>query len=211
MEQSHPGSRVRRSGGLAAALALLVAGLAGESGAQTPLYQWIDRDGVVRYTPDPGRVPGGYPSVLVEPGMALPAPRATAAAAEPAAEPPLGTSSESDPFNAPEQARRVQSESIGGTGSSPAEPAPSVATDAAPQPVAGTGMSPSEIDARIQELEEAIARDEDALKDLISQTSSGQGDPVRNSDELREIGRRLPELQADLRALRDRRARSPEP
>ena len=63
----------------------------------------------------------------------------------------------------------------------------------------------SELDARIRALEELISRDEQALNALIS-AEAGEGDSLAESAELREIARRLPGLQANLRALREQRA-----
>ena len=68
-------------------------------------------------------------------------------------------------------------------------------------------VEPSEFDAEISELEETIARDTEALKVMISQPATGDGDPLADSEELREIARRLPDLQAHLNRLRDQRAR----
>jgi hypothetical protein len=58
-------------------------------------------------------------------------------------------------------------------------------------------------DPRIRELEEAIARDEEIVKQLISAPASGEdGDSPLGNEQLREIAMRLPKLQAELRALR---------
>jgi hypothetical protein len=171
-----------------------------------PLYQWVDGEGVVRYTPDPDRVPRSRRAtmVLVRPGTPAPAPTASAGsepAPLPTGLPPAATSTPerspegasdqagqgADPFNAPGRARRVVSERI-------EEPAPR------------GGSAPTALDAQIRELEAAIARDQEALMALIGEASPEGADPADDSDELREIARRLPALQADLRALRERRA-----
>jgi hypothetical protein len=72
--------------------------------------------------------------------------------------------------------------------------------EAAPPP----GADP--LDVRIAELEARIEADEDALKALISDPE--QAAELRSSPRLREIGTRLPELQAELEELRLERARA---
>lgn len=78
----------------------------------------------------------------------------------------------------------------------------------APRPGAGEPAEvpapPSALDRRIAELEARIAEDEETLKQLISDPK--MADTLRSSPELREIGDRLPALQAELRALREQRA-----
>jgi uncharacterized coiled-coil protein SlyX len=167
------------------AVALAALALAAPAGADEGrrLYRYTDDDGVVRYTPDPGRA-GGAQVELVEPGMSMP-PAAVVAPPAPAAAPVAPGEFEPEPFNAPESARPVS-----------AEPA-----------VASAAAGPSPLDARIAEMEAAIARDEETLKSLVSTPVEGESDPLLDSDELREIARRLPELQANLEALRQQRAR----
>ena len=98
-----------------------------------------------------------------------------------------------DPWSAPEAAQRVQVEHL--------------------DPGTGTGSAvASPLDGRILELEQAMARDEEAIKKLISAPSGGEGtDSPVDSSELREIAGRLPELQAELRTLRARRGAAPAP
>ncbi|HEY5656862.1 MAG TPA: ABC transporter C-terminal domain-containing protein [Myxococcota bacterium] len=62
------------------------------------------------------------------------------------------------------------------------------------------------LERRIAELEIQIARDEEALKVLISDPAAAP--ELRNSEELAEIAARLPERQAELRALRAQRDRA---
>jgi uncharacterized coiled-coil protein SlyX len=64
---------------------------------------------------------------------------------------------------------------------------------------------PAELAARIRELEAAIARDEETLLELISAEKGGVlADDY--SGRMREIAERLPAMQAELRALYERRA-----
>ena len=89
--------------------------------------------------------------------------------------------------------------------------------DASPAAVAP--MTDDERDARIRELEAAIAVEEEALRELISGDPVGRDDPLITSDEMREIANRLPALQDELRgllrareisSLREKRAREPQ-
>jgi hypothetical protein len=64
----------------------------------------------------------------------------------------------------------------------------------------------ADLDRRIAELEVAVARDEEILKLLISDPEATEG--LRSSEELSEISKRLPGRQAELRALREERARA---
>ena len=69
----------------------------------------------------------------------------------------------------------------------------------------GTGPAPTsadERDARIRELEAAIAKEEEALRVLISAGPTEGGDPLITSDEMRGIANRLPVLQDEIRGLR---------
>src|SRR5690606_25566729 len=64
------------------------------------------------------------------------------------------------------------------------------------------------IDAQIAEVEAKIARDEEAMLELISATE-GEGAPqgsLVDDARFRDLAQRLPRLQADLERLRERRA-----
>jgi hypothetical protein len=71
---------------------------------------------------------------------------------------------------------------------------------AAPPPPAPAPLSPDQLSRRA-EIEAQIARDQEALKDLISRAEVEGDEPLRSSPELREIASRLPALQAELRDL----------
>ena len=161
--------------------------LAASPAADAAVYQWTDEDGVVRYTADPSRIPGPQRATMVrvEPGMAP-------ATAPPTAPLPVvpgsgATQFEADPFNAPEQARTLEEVDV-----------------AAPGPRAQDVAVPPQSSARRAELVARIAKDEERLKALISSTSPDGSAPLVDSSELREIARRLPALQAELRALDER-------
>jgi hypothetical protein len=171
-----------KHGAVLAALAGFALGIALPSvaiGAQqneSELYRWLDRHGVVRYTPDLSRIPKARRSTVVRvvpPSTPVPATRVAPAA------PVVG----SDPFNAPDQVGKVDAQDL--------------ATDAALG-----GSSWPELDARIAELEILVAKDEEALKVMISTPQTGNHDPLIDSEELREIGARLPVLQGELAELK---------
>jgi uncharacterized coiled-coil protein SlyX len=144
--------------------------------SESELYRWLDRHGVVRYTTDLSRIPNARRSTVIR--VVPPSiPTATSRAA-PAAPVP-GT----DPFNAPGQVPQVDAQDL--------------ATDAA----AGGGSWP-ELDARIAELEILVAKDEEAIKEMVSTPQTGDYDELIDSEELREIGARLPVLQGELAELK---------
>jgi hypothetical protein len=181
---------------LAAATAGLALGLALPAAADdeegAALYRWSDERGAVRYTPDPGRIPRSRraDAQRVEPGAPLPG-AVNAPAAPPAPEPP----------GAPSGSSPVPPEPV-------APPEPTAPVEASPPP----GQSDaSDLDARIRELEATIARDEEALEAMIARPAQGGDAPLAQSPELREIARRLPALQAELRRLRTERAAQQRP
>ncbi len=182
--------RIARCGALALGLAVWGAATP-QSAEPAALYQWTDAQGVIRYTPDPARIPGDRRSTMVRvdpstPGMEPPA------TALP--EPDLGLQRDDDvvtgpaPFNAPQRAGRVETVDVGAT--------PSRETTAS-----------RALEARRLELQDAIDADEEALKALISGEPADGSDTLIDSEELREIARRLPELQRELDAIDAKRRR----
>jgi hypothetical protein len=160
------------------------------------LYRWLDRYGAVRYTPDLSRIPNSRRNTVVRvvPGTK---PQEATLAAQPGAmtiptpgeKPPSATAAlgtalpDADPFNAPAEARRVRSQ------------------DLAPGTSFG-GNSWPELDARIAELEDLVAQDEETIKQMVSAPASEGYDELIHSTELREIAARLPILQGELDELR---------
>jgi len=67
------------------------------------------------------------------------------------------------------------------------------------------------LDARIAELEAEVRRDEDVLKDLISDPDTDADTPLFDRPAFLEISQRLPELQSQLDALRSQRERLERP
>jgi hypothetical protein len=63
------------------------------------------------------------------------------------------------------------------------------------------------LDDRIAMLEDQVGRDQSALQNILSQPRESDGPRVADRTDFREIAQRLPKLQADLKALRERRTR----
>jgi hypothetical protein len=148
----------------------------GAQQSETELYRWLDRHGVVRYTTDLNRIPNSRRSTVVR---VVPRSIPTANTRIAPAAPVPGA----DPFNAPGQVPTVDTQDL--------------ATDTA----LGSGSWP-ELDARIAELEVLVAKDEESIKEMISVPQIGDYDELIDSEELREIGARLPVLQAELAELK---------
>ena len=199
--------------------ALCLALCSAPAGAE--LWRWVDADGVVRYTPNPERVPGQQRSSMarVEPGMPAVAPMAVAPMAATPAEPaPLYVPADefsfaADPFNAPNRAQTLRGSDVpeplepsataplGAERASTATSVPPTLPTATPK-TAPSIPNPPPLDAAQREHRDALAaqieRDENTLKALISSGQARAGEP---SDELREIAKRLPQLQAEMREL----------
>jgi hypothetical protein len=212
--------------------------------AAAEVWQWTDAHGVGRYTPNPDRVPSERRGsmVKVEPGMKLPDPVPPTDPAGPSVmyAPPDEVPFDSDPFNAPEQARSLHGTDF----PEPATPRPAPAPGSSPGPDRGTPVPSgapagaasagaataavrnratpdaprpappppppltAEQRSRRAELEALIAADEEALKVLISRAPN-EAEDHEKSAELREIARRLPDLQAELRSLERGRSEPP--
>jgi hypothetical protein len=215
--------------GVLAALSLAGAAAAADEPA-VRVWQWTDRAGVVRYTPDRDRVPGYARDAAVEirPGQGPPPttpvyfepdPRAPVVAvpdATPEATPPPAAArpaAVAGPDTSPTPAAAVPD-----TAPAPAaavhdgSPAPAVAVPDTPPVEAGplAAAQPAvaappgdDLDERIRQLETQIQADEEALKQLISAADSSAD--VEVSPELRAIAERLPRLQAQLASLQQRR------
>jgi len=191
MEWLHRDRTPRRAAALAAGAGLALALSSVATGAQQSepeLYRWLDRHGVVRYTTDLSRIPDSRRSTVVRvvPQAAAPAPSSVAPTIPAAATAPIAGSvavPDADPFNAPGQARTVD------------------AQDLAPGTALG-GSSWPELDDRIAELEVLVAQDEEAIKEMVSKPQTGDHDELIDSEELREIGARLPVLQGELAELK---------
>ncbi len=140
--------------------------------SETELYRWLDRHGVVRYTTDLGRIPDARRSTVIR---VVPPSIPTATTRVAPAAPIVGE----DPFTAPGQARNTGAQA----------------------PALGGGSWP-ELDARIAELEILVAKDEEAIKEMISTPQTEGHDELIDSEALREIGARLPVFQGELAELK---------
>jgi len=172
------GARWLVAGGLVFAIALPCAARAAQQG-EVELYRWLDRHGVVRYTTDLGRIPKSRRSTVVR---VIPESTAATSVAPPAPTAPLPgvvPAADADPFSAPGQVSNV-----------------------APQAAAPASGSWPELDARIAELELLVAQDEERIKQMVSAPQVGDHDELIDSEELREIGARLPVLQGELAELK---------
>ncbi len=151
----------------------------GAQQGETELYRWLDRHGVVRYTTDLGRIPKSRRSTVVR---VVPQSTATTPVAPPAPAVPLPglvPAADADPFSAPGQI-----------------------TNVTPQASTAATSSWPELDARIAELELLVAQDEERIKQMVSAPQVGDDDDLIDSEELREIGARLPVLQGELAELK---------
>ncbi len=86
-----------------------------------------------------------------------------------------------------------------------ADDAPVPAAEAAAAPETKV-FDPGALDARIRELEAAIARDGETLKAWVAAGPDAGSASFDQSPELREIAGRLPRLQSELSELRQKRA-----
>lgn len=163
---------------------------------QASFYKWVDENGVAHYTTDPERIPAalrdglrqlGHPGDDLERGTDTTAPKDTdwwvvRDAPTQTTRDNRGVDPVLDPYTVGPQAR------------------------------AERGKARAALDEQIATLEQEISRDEDFLKDLISDPVNA-ADPLAIGDDpdFREVARRLPGLQADLRTLREERERLDEP
>jgi len=136
---------------------------------------------------------------------AIPAPLAVPSASivpvdSPSAEPAPGTSTNAvaAPGNVPGAAAGAV-DAPSDRAAAVAVPSPTSPSEAhpAPQPAAADST-------REQQLSAAIAADQERLKALLAAPRVPGDTALVDSPQLREIARRLPELQAELRALRER-------
>lgn len=205
--------------------ALLLATNAVPSASAAQVYKWVDENGVTHYTTDPETIPsdlrgrwkrvegsarGGEeaPEVEGEELEALPGPKPPQGEAFPAEEVeqvsiPGPLREQAEPMARPQAAPAlVPSESV-----RPRPRLESPSPRSAPPPPVEAGPVTGKTDSRrekteqLAELEAQLARDREALKRLVG------GDRVEGNEwlqdpELRELARRLPQLQAEIDALR---------
>lgn len=183
----HTAPRSRRV--LVSGLVLLLgvaAACGGASGGPARLYLWTDEEGGVHYTAQQSAIPRAYRRSA----------RSVVPGGSEGPEDTGGLALATDP-----------AQSVSDTGAVPAAlDAADPGRDAEAKSVEAGPPSTTELDARIREVEAAIARDQEALKVLIAEDPAEGADSLAQSEPLREIAHRLPGLQAELRSLRAQRA-----
>jgi hypothetical protein len=223
--------RCGRFARLASVLALLLGGSATQA-ERAVVYRWFDESGVAHYTTQRGRIPSAFrdaaqevgavvapspappappPPVALQPSPETPTPVALPPPIEAPA--PVAAPPPSAPRLAPEdefeEAPLGSHEAAGAASPRAATPAPD-ADVAAPPPPEPSPLPPADasaLDERIRVLEEQVSRDQAAIQNILSEPRES-GDPrVADRPDLRELAQRLPKLQADLKALREQRAR----
>lgn len=154
--------------------------------------------------PLPSPTPATTPAPIAAPDpVAAPAPVA-APVPVPAPAPVASPPQELAPAAAPPAPAAAPAPTLGS--GDPAGPASTTPHREAPS-IPAPAPDPAAADAaREQQLAAAIAADQETLKALISAPAVPGEAPLTDSPQLREIARRLPELQAELAALRERRA-----
>jgi hypothetical protein len=219
-----------------AVLASAPAGVAEEEAARPRIYKWVDENGIAHYTTDRSKIPSNLRGRIrsaedarreaqSERAAQTDAPaEATAPAAASsdagtsappsdagfgAAVPPVAVPPPADTTRGSGSAPRSDAWSVRDAG--PDEPAASdVRGSGVPQPDPEREARARELEAQIASLEVEMAKDEERLKQLISDAREpveGQPAPLYGVPELEELARRFPKLQADLSALRAERRR----
>lgn len=185
---------------VAVVLSLAPVPLPAEDESGPTLYKWVDENGIAHYTTDPERIPETLRKRV----------RKLRPPTEPAREP--APTKEKDEtwaeYDAPPEVEEetVRSVPFGAEGERPA------ASEAGPPPVSS---EPPALDRRIAALEAEIEREQSVLKALISEPDAKDAAALANDPAFRASARRLPELQEELRRLREQRrtgeASSPPP
>jgi hypothetical protein len=171
------------------------------------IYKWIDENGIAHYTTDRSRIPSGLRLRSEAPG-------------ERSGREGVAPRPARDEFDSWAQRDRQPSGTVSGDvwddGSEGLPGAASSESRFAEEPrgdASATGFTAerNDLDARIAELEAVIAEDEEAIKSLISDVGGGGALDRGDDPEFRSIAARLPKYLAELRALRERRARLESP
>jgi len=181
--------------------------------ARADTYKWVDADGFTHYATSLADVPSEYRGaveVIPPPPTGVPNPSSARPPAPPAPPPAPAavepTPAQPAPALAPETTTPSVDAAPPGTNEAPA-PVPAPAPAGAP----GESAAPraerapiASIDPRQQEiaqLEAAIERDREELRNLVS-TPRWDASELASDPHVREIAERLPRLQAELAALR---------
>jgi hypothetical protein len=188
------------------------------------IYRWIDAQGIAHYTANLDRVPRAVRGRLevVDPAGTAPTPAADPGWVARDAAPAAGSgTTERGEARVEPGARSPWSESSASSGSTTSTASTGSAgstgstgsTGSAGSSARGSG-SPSasgadgaSLDTRIASLADAVERDEEALKTMLSEAPTEGAPALRERPDFRTIAQRLPRLQSDLRSLRDQRDR----
>ncbi len=167
--------------------------------APAPVAQPIDAP-PVEEAPTPSsaapEAPAAAPPPVEAPRAAAPVIATPQLLAPPSDIPPA----EAPPHAAPQSAN----ESAGVTSAvAPTRAAESTPSSAQPPVAAPVAAPPADVALLEQQLKAAIAADQETLKSLLAAPTAPGATGLVDSPELRAIARRLPELQAQLRALRE--------
>jgi hypothetical protein len=177
------------------------------------IYKWVDENGIAHYTTDRKRIPSNLRNRIrdadsIRAEQAAPA-AASRARAQDAARTDAGLAR---PAPKSDEVWAVRDEGTGSEAESVARGGFTESGDpdgsAAPIPEdPATRAERADLDNRIATLEQELARDEERLKQLISDArpEAEQPVPLYRDPELEEIATRFPQIQADLAALRARR------
>jgi hypothetical protein len=136
---------------------------------QAEIWQWTDAEGVIRYTPNPDRIPDGRRSTMVKvaPGMPLVTKPEEPPDAPAIAGPPGDF--EADPFNAPQRARSVEVTEV---------PEPAWAVDSAPPDAADTAAAAAAgagAQTPSDEIDPWVTPESDAAADTASAAEAAAG------------------------------------
>jgi hypothetical protein len=215
-------------------------GAAEEESARPRIFKWVDENGIAHYTTDRDRIPSNLRGRVrsaedarreaqSERAAQTDAPAEALPAAPAPADPATGTGA---PVNdtgfgaaapaAPAAAAPAAPDTTRGSGGTRSEawstrdagpdapPGPDVRGTGTPQPDPEREARARELEVQIASLEVEMAKDEERLKQLISEARApveGQPAPLYGVPELEELAKRFPKLQADLSALRAERRR----
>jgi hypothetical protein len=178
---------------------------AADAPARPTIYRWIDENGIPHYTAHRSRIPSGLRERATEVAPAAPATPGAAAS-----ERWIGRDAGEAPSGSPAPPADTESGAREATGFAPSPAAaPSSASASARDTGTTRAASPpgaSDLDGRIASLEREIEKDEAALQDLLAAGPRGDA-PMADQAEFREIAKRLPQRQAELRGLLEQRSR----
>ena len=165
------------------------------------IYKWVDENGIAHYTTELRNVPRSLRGLIgVTPRAPSPEPRASrSAAAKPAPRSSVGA----DRWAETDRAREYEDVWSDGTEDG-LQPGDADYVEPGPSPAA-LAESRREINERIAEIEQDIASDEDALKDILAEPA-GDTEEIAYHPDFRTVAERLPKLLAELRDLEDERA-----